>query len=283
MWTSKLGNKYPMAQIQQNDQASQKELKRLRGLRCNSTCADCGRLDNTWASISHGVFICVVCSDVHRSVGTHISKVKGCTGTYLWGPDELEKMQAMGNHMGEEVYGSQKVDPNASKEQKQKYVTEKYEKRLLVDRDRSLAVKPASAAAEPKATTAKAKGEALTVRRAEQSFDAAVSRPNAQARVGLGPIACKANIPDSLFDDFFNKSEDSYFAQPLKSSDAHVVQPAPQKCASVDSGLDDFLNSTLCANAQSKVANIAGYPAALDPFCSVKTAPVTDPFADWSF
>jgi len=80
MWTSKLGGKYPHAWMQQQDGQSQRELKRLRGLRAegNHLCADCGSPDSSWASVSHGVFLCVVCSDVHRAVGTHISKVKGC-------------------------------------------------------------------------------------------------------------------------------------------------------------------------------------------------------------
>merc|ERR1712146_541224 len=91
-----------------------------------------GKQDTSWASVSHGVFICVTCSDVHRSVGTHISKVKGCTGTYLWGPDELERMQTSGNSHANEVYGAEKIDPCASKDQKQLFVVEKYEKRSLV-------------------------------------------------------------------------------------------------------------------------------------------------------
>merc|ERR1719329_244907 len=137
LWTSKLGNKYPMSQIQENDKKSQAELKRLRGLSGNTRCADCDRQDSSWSSVSLGVFICVTCSDVHRSVGTHISKVKGCTGTYLWGPDELEKMAAIGNDAACKIYGTEKVDPAASKEEKQRYVSEKYEKRSFVSKSAS--------------------------------------------------------------------------------------------------------------------------------------------------
>merc|ERR1719353_2805598 len=110
-----------MAEIQQNDKKSQAELKRLRGLSGNTRCADCDRQDTTWSSVSLGVFICVTCSDVHRSVGTHITKVKGCTGTYLWGPDELDRMREIGNDGAANVYGDAKIDPTASKEAKQKF------------------------------------------------------------------------------------------------------------------------------------------------------------------
>lgn len=270
-WTSKLGNKYPMAQIQQNDVAAQKELQRLRSLKCNSTCADCGRRDNSWASISHGVFICVVCSDVHRSVGTHISKVKGCTGTYLWGPDELEKMQTTGNLMGENIYGPEKVDPCASKEQKQRYVTGKYEKRSIA------VAKQGSATSEAELVLAKATDRAPAVQRAEPS------QPKVQSRNAVAPIARKAIIPDSLFDDLFNVSEDNYSAESLKSTNVRVVQPALQKCANAVDDLDDFLNSTLCASAQTKAATVAAYPSGLAPCCKPQTALAKDCFEDWPF
>merc|ERR1712113_263893 len=121
MWTSKLGNKFPMAWMQQNDRASQQELKALREFEGNKTCADCGNQDNSWASVTHGVFMCITCSDVHRSVGTHITKVKGCTGTYLWGPDEIERMREVGNERAAEIFGETKIHAADAKEKQQKY------------------------------------------------------------------------------------------------------------------------------------------------------------------
>jgi hypothetical protein len=266
-----------MDQMQQNDQASQKELKRLRGLTFNNACADCGRQDNTWASISHGVFICVTCSDVHRSVGTHISKVKGCTGTYLWGPDELEKMQMQGNRIGEEVYGSKKVDPSATKKQKQQYIVDKYERHCF-------ASKPSSGQAKPEAAVSKSNDVTSIVRRNQQASEATVvqAQPNVYENVFAGAVACKANIPDSWFDDFFNETEGSSSAEPVKPCSAQIVkQPALQKQLSSGKSLDDFLNSTLSVKSQAKAANVAGYPASLDPFRSVHSAPAEDLFADW--
>jgi len=237
MWTSKLGTKYPMALMQQNDGASQKELKRLRNLKGNSTCADCGRQDNSWSSVSHGV-ICVTCSDVHRSVGTHITKVKGCTGTYLWGPDELERMQTIGNRNAEEIYGTEKVDPSASKDQKQKYVVEKYEKR-------SFAVKSAKAFSEQDVLSRTVEERGL--RKSQQAVEkerVCVARSPfnecSQAKHSTRPVACKLDVPDSFFDDFFNEVEDNSHGKPPNQSETRVVQP--QLRVSTSDNLDAFLD-----------------------------------------
>jgi len=208
MWTSKLGNKYPLDVIQADDASTQKELKRLRGLKeqGNHVCADCGAQDSSWASVTHGVFVCVVCSDVHRSVGTHITKMKGCTGTYLWGPDELEKMQTVGNRKADEVFGERKVSPLASKEEKQRFVEAKYAKRLPEGRAR--------AEATPRENTGPQK--CAPVRTSVQQIVRPVHVPAAATAWHIPsdsrsnrPIASKSLIPDSFFEDLFGETESS--------------------------------------------------------------------------
>ncbi|KAL5535047.1 AGE2 [Sanghuangporus sanghuang] len=63
----------------------------------NKTCADCKRQDARWASWNIGVFICIRCSGVHRSMGTHISKVKS-VDLDTWTPEQMESIQKWGNH-----------------------------------------------------------------------------------------------------------------------------------------------------------------------------------------
>jgi len=276
MWTSKLGNKYPKAWMQENDKASQQELKRLRSLSGNKTCADCDRQDNSWASVSHGVFICVICSDVHRSVGTHITKVKGCTGTYLWGPDELERMQSAGNQAGNSKYGAKKIQPDASKEQKQRYVNEKYVTLSFVN-ERPPA--PYLAHTSSGAEVVTATRPTAIVRNAT----AAEMRPpqrSAQKTVAI-PIACSANISDSWLDDFFK--EDACCAKSaglLKVNEVPIVECTEPPYETTKS-LDDFLDAALHAEAKPAPASITACPASLDPFQKVHPAPATDPFFDW--
>jgi len=275
MWASKLGNRYPMAWMQEKDASSQKELKRLRSLKGsgNDTCADCGRKDTSWASISHGVFICVTCSDVHRSVGTHITKVKGCTGTYLWGPDELEKMQTVGNNVGEEVYGVEKVSPDASKEVKQRFVVDKYEKRLFARKTFPIPSERASQPAIDMEVNASqnvapaAEQKELVVRKtAAPNNRPAQKQPSANATATVAPaVAREIVFPDSLFDELFNEAQHECTASAPtwpKSIESQETQPLPPKAVTAHNSLDAFLDSALRVP-------------------SVQQKHVVDPFSDW--
>ncbi|KAG8941951.1 hypothetical protein FRC04_003910 [Tulasnella sp. 424] len=62
----------------------------------NKLCADCKRHDPRWASWNIGVFVCIRCSGIHRSMGTHISKVKS-VDLDTWTPEQMASIQKWGN------------------------------------------------------------------------------------------------------------------------------------------------------------------------------------------
>ena len=131
IWRSKLGTNYSKEFMDRNEANLLKEMNAIRHLPYNQKCADCSETGTVWASVNLGVFLCLQCGSHHRSLGTHISCPKGCNGTYLWGPDEIEHMREIGNkRAAEELYGNyippgiSKNDPNCQKWKQ--YLTDKY-------------------------------------------------------------------------------------------------------------------------------------------------------------
>jgi len=130
-WKSKLGNVYPKAEIERLHRDHLAQLKKLRKAPGNVGCADCGASDNSWASVNLGCFLCVDCASVHRGLGTHITKCKNTSGTYLWGPDEISVMETKGNaRVNAEYLASRTAPPmSACVEDRRAFLPRKYVKR----------------------------------------------------------------------------------------------------------------------------------------------------------
>jgi len=108
----------------------------------NRVCADCGVADPTWVSLSLGALICIECSGVHRSLGSHISKVRSFELDH-WDAKMESKINSIGNS---EVNSQLEVNipvgrakPNASSNREtreswiiDKYVHKKFSKKELI-------------------------------------------------------------------------------------------------------------------------------------------------------
>ena len=131
MWTSKLGTNYSLDDVRKNDKKSHAELQRIRWRPDNAKCADCSATPTVWAIVNHGTFVCLRCASVHRSLGTHISKPKGCTGTYLWGPDELDAMRPGNRTANIALLGDStaRLTPDVSDAALREHLIDKYEKK----------------------------------------------------------------------------------------------------------------------------------------------------------
>uniref|UniRef100_A0A668ASV7 ArfGAP with GTPase domain, ankyrin repeat and PH domain 1 n=1 Tax=Myripristis murdjan TaxID=586833 RepID=A0A668ASV7_9TELE len=111
-------------------------LQSIRSIRGNSRCADCEAQNPDWASLNLGALICIECSGIHRNLGTHLSRVRSLD-LDEWPLELIKVMSAIGNELANSVWeanaqGRLKPAPDASREERERWIRAKYEQRLFV-------------------------------------------------------------------------------------------------------------------------------------------------------
>lgn len=98
----------------------QKQLDAILKISSNNKCADCKRKNNPrWSSYSLGLVICIQCAGIHRSLGTHITKVKSIDLDF-WQPEDVRKLLEMnGNDRANIKYEGKLMNLNGGSELKE--------------------------------------------------------------------------------------------------------------------------------------------------------------------
>ncbi|OWZ19488.1 hypothetical protein PHMEG_0006265 [Phytophthora megakarya] len=114
-----------------------KQLNELMKLEENKFCADCGCRGPRWASINLGVFICIACSGIHRSLGVHLTFVRS-VNLDSWTPEQVAQMQRWGNAKAKGYYEAnvprdyRVPTEHSSVREKEMWIREKYERKRFV-------------------------------------------------------------------------------------------------------------------------------------------------------
>lgn len=91
------------------DPENRRRLLQLQKVGANKKCVDCEAPNPQWASPKFGIFICLECAGIHRSLGVHISFVRSITMDQFKS-EELERMEKGGNEPFKEYMAAHNVD-----------------------------------------------------------------------------------------------------------------------------------------------------------------------------
>ncbi|KAG2227925.1 hypothetical protein INT45_011948, partial [Circinella minor] len=75
----------------------------------NTKCADCGSNNPEWCSLNLGILLCIECSGIHRSLGSHLSKVRSLMlDKTSYTPEVVNILLALGNAQSNAIWDPRK-------------------------------------------------------------------------------------------------------------------------------------------------------------------------------
>lgn len=245
----------------------------------NNTCADCKAQSHPrWASWSLGVFVCIKCAGIHRSLGTHISKVKS-VDLDIWKEEHLTVLVKMRNNELANCFYENKLPegmkkPLTDNNQLQTFIRNKYEKRkwvgskepssqnndVLIERDQQ----GVTGSSTPCSVTAASSNESLLTNgsgNAKPLFKSSTNNSISSANSSLLNLKLsavpKTNKADNTGRTGFSERPDlkksilSLYSKPLNSKTQNSFFAKSDTSASTISLPPDQLNMTMTNNSNN--------------------------------
>ncbi|KAK9056014.1 hypothetical protein SSX86_027101 [Deinandra increscens subsp. villosa] len=110
----------------------------------NELCADCGSPDPKWVSANIGVFVCIKCSGVHRSLGVHISKILS-VNLDEWKEEDVDEVIKLGGNTAVNLKyedsipnNHRKPRPDSSIDERTDFIKRKYVMQQFLNPDEQL-------------------------------------------------------------------------------------------------------------------------------------------------
>ncbi|KAI8643213.1 hypothetical protein BD408DRAFT_365152 [Parasitella parasitica] len=98
-----------------DSEANARLLSILREDASNHYCVDCHAENPDWCSLNLGVLLCIECSGIHRSLGTHISKIRSLTlDSNSYTADIVELLKSIGNARANAVWDARIENESAT-------------------------------------------------------------------------------------------------------------------------------------------------------------------------